>query len=187
MGCTAFDYSTLRSEYSTYEMRKIWDEENMIQKWLDVEAAIARVQDSMGIIPKDAAEEICQKANLRYVEGEKVRGKIKKSGHLIVGLIRAFQEVLSDRSAEYLHFGICSGDILDTGHTLVVMEAYKIIERDTKELIRILAGLAKKHKDTLMPGRTHGQASGSGRGARNEHRSTPRCRLGAGVPRLPRA
>lgn len=157
MGCTPFDYLTLRSEFSTYEMRRVWEEENLVQKWLTVEAAVAKVQGYMGIIPKEAAEEICQKANVEYVRPEKIGEKIKKSGHLIVGLIRALQEVLNERSAEFVHFGISSGDVLDTGLVLAVREAYEIIERDTKELIHILGDLAKAHKETLMPGRTHGQ------------------------------
>jgi adenylosuccinate lyase len=143
MGCTAFDYSTLRSEFSTYEMRKVWDEENLIQKWLMVEAAVAQVQGSMGIIPKEASEEICQKANVIYVRPEKIAEKVKKSGHLIVGVIQALQQILDERSAEYVHFGISSADVLDTGLVLAVMEAYGIIERDTKQLIGILGDLAK--------------------------------------------
>jgi adenylosuccinate lyase len=157
MGCTAFDYLTLRSEFSTYEMRKVWDEENLIQKWLMVEAAVAQVQGSMGIIPKEASEEICQKASIIYAKPEKIAEKIKKSGHLIMGVIQSLQESLDERSAEYVHFGISSADVLDTGLILAVREAYEIIERDTKELIRILGDLAKAHKGTLMPGRTHGQ------------------------------
>lgn len=157
MGCTAFDYLTLRSEFSTYEMRRVWEEENLIQKWLTVEAAVAKIQGYMGIIPKEAAEEIYQKATLQYVRPEKVGEKIKGSGHLVMGLIRALQEALSERSAEFVHFGISSADILDTGFILAVREAYEIIERDTRELISILSGLAKVYKDTLMVGRTHGQ------------------------------
>ena len=111
----------------------------------------------MGIIPKEASEEICQKASVIYVRPEKIAEKVKKSGHLIVGVIQALQQILDERSAEYVHFGISSADILDTGLVLAVIEAYGIIERDTKQLIGILGDLAKAHKDTLMPGRTHGQ------------------------------
>ena len=157
MGCTVFDYMTLRTQFSTYEMRKVWEEENFMQKWLDVEAAVAQIQGKMSIIPKQAAEEIRQKANMQCVRPEKVAENIKKSGHLIVGLLRAFQEVLTERSAEYVHFGISSGDVLDTGLVLAVREAYEIIEKDLRELIGISARLAKLHKNTLMVGRTHGQ------------------------------
>lgn len=157
MGCTPFDYLTLRSEFSTYEMRKVWEEENLVQKWLTVEAFVAKVQGSMGLIPKDVANEIYEKATIQHVKLDRVEKKIKESGHLIMGLIRALQEVLSERSAEFVHFGISSADVLDTGLVLAVREAYEIIEKDTKELIKILGYLAKTHKETLMPGRTHGQ------------------------------
>jgi 3-carboxy-cis,cis-muconate cycloisomerase len=157
MGCTPFDYRTLRSEFSTYEMRKVWEEENLVQKWLTVEAVVAKVQGSMAIIPKEAADEIYDKASIQSIKLEKVGAKIKGSGHLIMGVIAALQEEVSERSAEYVHFGISSADILDTGFILAVLEAYHIIERDTRELIRILSGLAEAHKETVMVGRTHGQ------------------------------
>ncbi len=157
MGCTAFDYWSLQSEFSTYEMRKVWDEENMIRKWLMVEATVAKVQGEMGIIPPEAAEEIREQASGPSVKPEKVREKIKKSGHLVVGLIGALQEVVSEPAAEFIHFGISSADILDTGLILVVREAYGIIERDTKEIMILLAQLSEAHKETLMAGRTHGQ------------------------------
>ncbi len=157
MGCTAFDYWSLQSEFSTYEMRKVWEEENLIEKWLRVEAVVAKVQGAMGIIPQEAAAEIFKGATAEHVKGEKIREKIKRSGHLIVGLIRALQEVVSGGAAEFVHFGISSADVLDTGLILVVRQAYEIIERDTRELIRILADLTAAHQKTLMAGRTHGQ------------------------------
>ena len=157
MGCTPFDYRTLRSEFSTHEMRKVWEEENLVQKWLAVEGIVAKVQGSMGIIPQEAADEIYQKASMRFVNLEKVGAKIKGSGHLIMGVIAALQEEVGEGSAEYVHFGISSADILDTGFILAVLEAYQIIVRDTGELIHILSELARTHKKTLMAGRTHGQ------------------------------
>ncbi len=157
MGCTVFDYMTLRSQFSTYEMRKVWEEENLLQDWLRVEAAVAKVQGSMGIIPQDAAEEICDKAKTEFVRGARVGEKIKKSGHLIVGLIQAFQEVLDPNGAEYVHYGISSADILDTGLVLAVRDSYRIVERDLRELIQIGIELASKHKETVIAGRTHGQ------------------------------
>ena len=77
MGCTVFDYMTLRSQFSTYEMRSVWEEENLIQNWLKVEATVAKVQGSMGIIPQEAAEEIGAKAKAEFVKGGKVFEKIK--------------------------------------------------------------------------------------------------------------
>jgi adenylosuccinate lyase len=138
-------------------MRKVWEEENLAQKWLTVEAVVAKVQGSMGMIPKDAACEIYEKATIQHVKLEGVEKKIKESGHLIMGLVRGLQEVLSEQSAEFVHFGISSADILDTGFILAIRDAYNIIERDTAELIHILSDLAKTHKNTVMVGRTHGQ------------------------------
>jgi adenylosuccinate lyase len=157
MGCTAFDYWSLQSEFSTHEMRKIWDEENMIRKWVRVEATVAKVQGVMGIIPPEAAAEIYEKVSSQNISPEKVKEKIRKSGHLVVGLVRALQEVVSERAAEFVHFGISSADVLDTGLILVVRESYEIMERDTKEIILLLAHLSEVHKETPMAGRTHGQ------------------------------
>lgn len=157
MGCTAFDYWSLQSEFSTYEMRKIWDEENMIRMWVRVEATVAKAQGVMGIIPPEAAAEISEQTISQNLKPERVKEKIKESGHLVVGLIRALQEVVSERAAEFVHFGISSVDVLDTGLILVVREAYEIMERDTKEIISLLAHLSETHKETPMAGRTHGQ------------------------------
>jgi len=90
MACTPFDYVTMGSEFNTPAMRAVWDEGNVIQKWLDVEAALATAQAKIGVIPADAAAEIGRKARAELVDLDRVQAEIRRAGHLVVGILRAW-------------------------------------------------------------------------------------------------
>lgn len=157
MASTAFDYVTMGSEFNTPAMRAVWDERNVVQKWLDVEAALALAQAKVGMIPLEAAEEIALKAKAGLVDLERVRAEIRRAGHLIVGLIRGWAPALAGGADRYVHYGASSPDVLDTGFALLLKEALAIVERDLLALHELLIGLTERHATTLMAGRTHGQ------------------------------
>lgn len=150
----------LRDQYGTEEMHKVWEGRNMVQKWLDVEAAIADAQGRLGIIPAEVSAEIIQKCSVDYLTPEMISsvkvGMVGRWRHLIVAMIKAFKEI-SGPAGEYLHLGATTQDILDTGLTLQIKEAYHIIMRDLLGLERILIEVAEKYKNTVMMGRTSGQ------------------------------
>ncbi len=142
--------------YGRPEMKAIFEEENRLQKLLDVEAALAQAQARAGNIKSDHADIIRKTASTRYVKLERVREIDKKINHEITAVIRALSEQAGE-SGKYVHVGATSNDILDTAQALQLKDAMRLLDQDLEELKKTLARRAKEHRDTIMVGRTHGQ------------------------------
>lgn len=142
--------------YGTSEMLKIFEEENRVQKLLDVEAALALAHAEVGNIPRKDAEKIASMSSTKYVKVERVKAIEKEIKHDIASLVRALSEVCGESGA-YVHLGATSYDIVDTANALQLKDAEAIIEKRLAELKTILQKQAEQHKDTVMIGRTHGQ------------------------------
>ena len=143
--------------YGTPEMRKVWDIENKLQKMLEVEGALAKAEASLNLIPKDAAEEISHKANIKYVTLERVNEIEKETNHDIASIVKALSEACEDEAGEYVHFGATSNDIIDTSQSLLFKDSINILRERLIKLAKILLKLAGDHKKTVCIGRTHGQ------------------------------
>jgi adenylosuccinate lyase len=137
-------------------MKRIFDEENRLQKMLDVEAALAWAHSQVENIPKDAAKIIIQKASTKFVKLIRVKEIEKEIKHDVMALVKALAEVCGS-SGEYVHLGATSSDMLDTATALQLKEAVQLIENKLNELESVLLELIKKHKMTIMMGRSHGQ------------------------------
>lgn len=142
--------------YGTPEMLKIFEEENRVQKLLDVEAALALAHAEVGNIPKKDAEKIAAMASTKYVKVERVKAIEKEIKHDIASLVRALSEVCGP-SGSYVHLGATSYDIVDTANALQLKDASNLIEKKLADLKAILQKQAAQHKETIMIGRTHGQ------------------------------
>ncbi len=142
--------------YGTPEMLKIFEEENRVQKLLDVESALALAHAEVGNIPKKDAEKIAAMASIKYVKVERVKAIEKEIKHDIASLVRALSEV-SGSSGAYVHLGATSYDIVDTANALQLKDALGIIEKKLADLKGILKKQAAQHEETVMIGRTHGQ------------------------------
>ncbi len=143
--------------YGSEEMKKVWEEETKLQKMLEVEAAIAKAQGELGIIPKEAAEEINRKASTKYVKLERAKEIERETRHDIVAMVKAFAEVCEGNAGEYIHFGATSNDIVDTSQSLQFKDAIAILLDKLKTLRDELIKKAEEHKYTVCIGRTHGQ------------------------------
>jgi len=142
--------------YGSEEMKRIWDEENKLQKLLDVEAALARAHAQLGNIPEESAKIISERANTKWVRVERVQEIEEEIHHDIMAVVKALSEVCGEHG-KYIHLGATSNDIIDTANALLIKESLKIVLNDLKELRTILKSLAKEHKYTVCIGRTHGQ------------------------------
>lgn len=141
--------------YGSEEIRRIFEERTRLQKWLLVEAALARANAKVGNIPADAADEITEKASTEYVKVERVKAIEKEIDHDLMAMVRGLSEV-SGESGKWVHFGATSYDIEDTALALQIHDALAIIEQDISELEAVLVDLCKKYRDQVMAGRTHG-------------------------------
>jgi adenylosuccinate lyase len=137
-------------------MLKIFNEENRLQKMLDVEAALSWAHSQVGNIPEADADKIGEKAAIKYVKLERVKEIENETRHDIMALVRALSEKCGPSGA-YVHLGATSSDILDTATALQLKEAVKIIENKLNELELVLIKRVELHKKSVMMGRTHGQ------------------------------
>ncbi len=142
--------------YGSPEMRQIFDEENRLQKMLDVEAALAWAHSQVGNIPEISASRIIRKANTKCVKLKRVKEIENEIRHDVMALVRALAEV-SGSAGQYVHLGATSSDMLDTATTLQLKEAVNIIEWRLNELEAVLLSRAEMHKMTITMGRSHGQ------------------------------
>ena len=153
-GISVFDHRLLADSWSTQEMRAIFCEQNRIQKWLDVEAALAKAQAKLKIIPKKAADEIAKKAHYKFMDMDFIFAEYKKTKHPLVPTVRGLEKACDNNLGEYVHFGVTTQDIIDTGLVLQFKEAMTLIKSELKAIAKALAKLAKTHKNTAMMGRT---------------------------------
>jgi adenylosuccinate lyase len=140
------------SRYTRQEMAKIWTEENKLQKWLEVELAALEGLARYGYIPKDVPAKVRARAKF---DVERVKEIEKVTNHDVIAFLTNVAEHVGP-VGRYVHFGLTSSDILDTGLSLQVQEASDILIRELKKLIALLGKKAKEHAHTLMVGRSHG-------------------------------
>ena len=157
MPSTAFDSFYLRDRYGSPAMRAIWDDRMMIQRWLDVEAALAAVEAQLGLIPKSAAREIGRKARVELLDLRGMKRDFDLTWNPVMPLVDAMRRVLSPQAGKFVHWGATSKNIMDTGTALQIRDSYAVVLAELDAISDILARLAKKHRGTVMAGRTHGQ------------------------------
>ena len=154
MASTVIDSKVFGPLFGNDRMREIFSDENLVQKWLDTEAALAFAQAELGIIPRDMASEIVNNAKAGLLNLDEI-GENFKSSITIVPLLKVFKKAFADEAGEYVHWGATSQDIVDTGLILQIREAHAEIVEKLRLIHKITLDLAKKHRDLVMAGRTH--------------------------------
>jgi adenylosuccinate lyase len=134
--------------YSYSEMNSVFTEEAKLQKWLDVEVALAWAHAKLGTIPEAAAEEIERKAKVGIVKVERVNEIEKRTKHDLLAMVYALQEVCGGNAGSYIHLGATSSDIVDTALALQIREAMELLEADLKTLLNEIQNKAKLNKNT---------------------------------------
>jgi len=150
MNSSLIDSTIFKNAYSTKKMRKCFNDTSRIQSWLDVEAALARAQAKLGIIPIEAAQEINRRAHWKNLDFKEMQGIYEQSGHPIMPIIYSLKKACERSWGEYVHWGATTQDIMDTGCILQIRNALPIIEENIKKIRKICMKLARKYKDTLQ-------------------------------------
>jgi adenylosuccinate lyase len=156
MSVSVFDMQSLQHLWSTDEMRQLFSERARVQKWLDVEAALAAAQAELGIIPLQAAQVIAANARAEHIDIPLMSAEIRRIKHSLVPALKQLQARCGHPHGEWVHYGATTQDVVDTGVALQLKDAHAVIVRDLRAVGRELAGLAMSHRDTPMVGRTHG-------------------------------
>lgn len=141
------------ARYRLPEMEKIWSDENRLQQMLQVELYACEAMKDFGKLDADLYDKIVATAN---VDVQRVREIEQVTRHDVAAFLQAVGEQVGEEAAKVLHFGMTSSDVVDTALAVQMTQAVDLIIGKLYQLRDILAELAKKHKYTLMVGRTHG-------------------------------
>jgi 3-carboxy-cis,cis-muconate cycloisomerase len=154
LASTVFDSALFRDMFGTAEMREVFSDEALVGRYLEAEAALARAQARAGVVPQEAALRIDAASRSLEVDYDKLRQETGIVGYPILPLVHQLAAAAGD-AGRFVHWGATTQDIMDTANVLQIRAALAIVERDLKEIGDILARLARKYRDTPMPGRTH--------------------------------
>ncbi|HXZ87654.1 MAG TPA: 3-carboxy-cis,cis-muconate cycloisomerase, partial [Candidatus Binataceae bacterium] len=135
-------------------MRRVFSDEARVQLYLDVEAALARVQARLGIIPEEAAAEIENQAIVANIDFDRLKLQTEATGSTVLPVIEQLTALCSGEAGQYCHWGATTQDITDTATVLQIRAALDLVEDDLKAISASLAGLAERYRDALMAGRT---------------------------------
>lgn len=143
--------------YGTLEARQVFCDYRRMQRWLDVETALALSQAELGIIPAQAAQAMQQTAKLELLDLAAIQADIATTGHSLIPLLKEWQRVTEKGAGQFIHYGATTQDIQDTAQSLELQEIVAILQRDLAEIISLLSTLANNNRDLVTIGRSHGQ------------------------------
>ena len=138
--------------YTRPEMGRIWSDENRFRTWLAVEVAATETLAAAGIVPKDAARAIRERADFNVDRIFQIEAEVK---HDVIAFTTAVAEIVGPH-ARWFHFGLTSNDVVDTAQALLIQQASSLIAGDLERLADVLERRAWEFKDTPQIGRTHG-------------------------------
>lgn len=135
----------------------LFEQDARWQAWLDVEAALAKAEAELGMIPEAAAEEIVKKCDLSLFDRDRLTEGFTRTGHTLVPLVWELSRLCDGDAGNYVHWGATTQNITQTGDLLQLRKAHRIYLHQLSRIFTALAELADKSKDMALPGRTHGQ------------------------------
>jgi 3-carboxy-cis,cis-muconate cycloisomerase len=144
-------YGTL---YGSDAMRAVFDERAFLQRMLDVEAALARVQAGLGIIPGDAAQAITAAARVEVLDMAELAASLRNVGYPVVGLVKGLSRAAGE-AGRWTHWGATTQDIMDTAQVLQIRQGLALVRTDLLAVADALGRQAATHRATVMAGRTH--------------------------------
>ena len=110
-------------------LRALYRLENRWQAWLDVEAALAKAQAELGIIPREAAEAIAKAAHYELMDRARLDEGFARTGHTIVPLVWELSRVVGEPHGGWVHWGATTQNITQTGDLLVLRQAHQVFLR----------------------------------------------------------
>jgi 3-carboxy-cis,cis-muconate cycloisomerase len=155
MPATASDSIIFRDIFGTEAMRRVFSDEARVQYYLDIEAALARVQARLGIIPLEAADEIVLHCHAEQFDFDKLKIATERIGYPVLPVVQQLVALCRNGLGEWCHWGATTQDITDTATILQIKDALRLVEDDLVAISGSLADLARRHRDTPMAGRSN--------------------------------
>jgi len=138
--------------YAREEMSSKWTMQAKYQAWLDVEKAVVKAWNRLGLIPDEDAQKIVENANFSVERIDEIEAVTR---HDLIAFTTSVSETLGDES-RWFHYGMTSSDTVDTAVALQMKDSLNLIIKDVKMMMESIKTRAKEHKYTLMVGRSHG-------------------------------
>ncbi|MFZ5374011.1 MAG: adenylosuccinate lyase [Campylobacterota bacterium] len=138
--------------YAREEMKSKWTMQAKYQAWLDVEKAVVKAWNRLGLIPDEDAEKIVKNAGFSVERIDEIEAVTK---HDLIAFTTSVSETLGDES-RWFHYGMTSSDTVDTAVALQMKDSLALIIEDVKMVMESIKKRAFEHKTTLMVGRSHG-------------------------------
>jgi 3-carboxy-cis,cis-muconate cycloisomerase len=155
MPSTILDSAVFRDIFTTEAMRDVWSDENRVQKYLDFEAALAKAQARLKIIPQEAADEIVKHCDAKLIDMAVLKTATERIGYPVLPVVQQLVKLCKDNLGEWSHWGATTQDITDTAMVMQMREALALVAQDIDGICAALAALAKKYRDTPMAGRSN--------------------------------
>src|SRR5262249_36088421 len=144
------DEETSKARLTDAGIRKLYRIESRWQAWLDVEAALARAQADLGIVPRDCAETIARCATLEVLDRNNIDEALARTSHTIVPLVWELSRVAGEPAGGWVHWGATTQNITQTGDILVLRQAHGIFLGQLRAVLSGMAALAERGADMVI-------------------------------------
>ncbi len=155
MAASIIDSSIFQGIFTTDAMRQVWSDENRTAKYVEIERALAVVQGRLGIIPKEAADEIVRHCRIENIDMARLRQQTERIGYPSLGVVTQLNQLCRDKLGEFVHWGATTQDITDTATVLQIREALELVDGELAAIAQACAKLAKEHRLTPVIGRSN--------------------------------
>lgn len=153
MGCR---FNTVPHDQLNYRgLDTLFDQKSVFQAWLDVEKTVAQAQADLGLIPTTSAHVIIENCEYHKLDLDHLSNGFDKTRHPLMPLINELVRLCGEEHGGYVHWGITTQNVIQTGMLSLTMRAQSTIEKVFQIILGHLSQLAKTHARTIMAGRTH--------------------------------
>jgi 3-carboxy-cis,cis-muconate cycloisomerase len=148
---------TRRLDVDSKAASAVFSDDARLQRMLDFESALARAEARCGLFPQATADAISSVCRIELFDRTALAQDAERAGNLAIPLVRQLTRLVEEKdsiSSRFVHWGATSQDVIDTGMVLQLRDALASMENDLRTLCALLAEMAEKYRDTMMPGRT---------------------------------
>ncbi len=139
--------------YSREKISSVWELEQKFSYYLKVELAVCKAYNKLGQIPQNALEHIEKTAKFDIKRIDEIEKQVR---HDVIAFLTNVNENVGSDFSPYIHMGLTSSDVIDTAFALQIKDVSAIINEDIEILLKSILDLAKKHRNTVCLGRSHG-------------------------------
>ena len=153
MPTSDIDSLIFRDIFGSPAMREIWSDEFRTQKYFDWQAALARAEAKIGLIPQDAADEVSRVCKVENIDFEAYATETLTIGYPVLGLVHQIAHLCPGDAGKYCHWRATTQDITASATILQINVSFDLIAKDLDRAIAATAKLARDHRSTPMPPR----------------------------------